>query len=201
MPSADPPSADAYFWLSFDATLLASDSDPGAASWTAQPPGDVAAGSAAAGAAGSAAASWVLPLTGFSGLAGAGPAGASSAAAGAVVSVFATTTRAEDFGGDSFVGRSIFGVDAWAAPASAVVLAGLAAGFGGAGVGEAGGCAVRAIRSTGCSSLLTTLTLLGCVLSLSRFAPESFEVPTVSSLGGCTLVGPCAAAMNGGVFG
>ena len=54
----------------------------------------------------------------------------------------------------------------------------------------AGGCDVWAFRSTGCSSLLTTLTLLGCVLSLSRVAPASLAFETVASLGGCTLVGP-----------
>ena len=71
-----------------------------------------------------------------------------------------------------------------------------------ASVVEAGGGAeVWALRSTGCSSLLTTLTLLAWVLSLSRLAPASFEVATVASLGGCTLVGPSTAAIKGGDFG
>src|SRR5208283_1865389 len=74
--------------------------------------------------------------------------------------------------------------------------AGLAAALG---AGD-GGCAVWAFRSTGCSSLLTTFTRSAWVLSLRRDAPASLEVETVASLGGCTLVGPTAAAMKGGTF-
>ncbi len=186
------------------------------------------------------------------------------------MSVLATTTRAEDLP-ESFVGRSILGVDGSAAAAALAFAAGFArdagggaagaedvgaasasateagigvpsgrsemvrTGFGsgkdgaiaGAGGGDMtttgvstvprtaeeldesdgaagaadGGGAVWACRSTGCSSVLTTVTRLTCVLSLSREAPTSFGVETVASLGGCTLVGPCAAAMNGGAFG
>ena len=47
-----------------------------------------------------------------------------------------------------------------------------------------------ALKSTGCSSELTTLTGPGLTLSLSRVAPASLEVVTVWSLGGATLVGP-----------
>ena len=47
-----------------------------------------------------------------------------------------------------------------------------------------------ALKSTGCSSELMTLTEAGFALSLRRDPPASLEAVTVSSLGGCTLVGP-----------
>ena len=67
--------------------------------------------------------------------------------------------------------------------------------------GLVGAVAEAAVRSTGCSSVVTTFTPAGLPLSFSKLASLSLEEATLSSLGGCTLVGPCAAAMNGTCFG
>ena len=47
-----------------------------------------------------------------------------------------------------------------------------------------------ALKSTGCSSELTILTDPGFALSLRTETAGSLDAVTVSSLGGCTLVGP-----------
>ena len=47
-----------------------------------------------------------------------------------------------------------------------------------------------ALKSTGCSSELTILSVPGFALSLRTETDGSLEAVTVWSLGGCTLVGP-----------
>src|SRR5579872_850530 len=118
-PIADPLSSAAYLLLRRVSSLLASASDLGAASWTDQPP-DVVAAVASTGGSAIAPVVSVASATcagfGFRALSGFAEArfcavslGVSAVGAGAVVSVLATTTRADDFSG--LAGKSSLGVD------------------------------------------------------------------------------------------
>ncbi len=69
------------------------------------------------------------------------------------------------------------------------------------GAGVAAGLGACARKSTGCSSVETTL--IGAEVAESFISSAAVSAPdrAVASLGAGTLFGPSAAAMNGGVFG